>query len=75
MSHGPVSLVPSKALPIARARLKVGDIDQAVNVKPADQSAVFRVSLPAGRTQLQTWFYDAAGNELCGAYYVYVRRK
>ncbi len=28
LSHGPVSLVPSKALPIARARLKIGDMDQ-----------------------------------------------
>ena len=25
--------------------------------------------------QLQTWFYGPKGGELCGAYYVYVRRK
>jgi len=23
---------------------------------------------------LQTWFYNAEAKELCGAYYVYVRR-
>jgi arylsulfatase len=70
-----VALVPSKALPIARARVKVGDLDQALDVQPTDQAAVFNLSLPAGRTQLQTWFYGPKGGELCGAYYVYVRRK
>ena len=34
----------------------------------------FRVALEAGRTRLQTWFDDAEGRELCGAYYVYVHR-
>jgi arylsulfatase len=68
-------MVPTKALPIARARLKVGDQEQAIDVDPADQAVVFNLRLEPGRTQLQTWFYGPKGAELCGAYYVYVRRK
>jgi arylsulfatase A-like enzyme len=62
------------ALPIAKARLQVAGVDQSRPVAANDRAAVFRVRLPAGKTTLQTWFYDAAGKELCGAYYVYVRR-
>ncbi len=71
----PSETVPGKALPIAKARLRVGDQDQAVDVDPTDQAAVFHLRLPPGRTQLQTWFYGPKGHELCGAYYVYVLRK
>lgn len=62
------------ALPIAKARLKIGDIEASKAVTSTDQAAVFRIQLPAGRTTLQTWFLDAAGKELCGAYYVYCRK-
>ena len=41
---------------------------------PEDKAVTFRVVLEAGKTQLQTWFDDAEGRELCGAYYVYVHR-
>ena len=40
---------------------------------PEAQAAVFAVRLPAGPTYVQTWFYDQAGNDLGGAFYVYVR--
>jgi hypothetical protein len=66
---------PGNSMPIAKARLRVASVDQSRAVGKADKEAVFRVTLPAGATKLQTWFYDAAGQELCGAYYVYVRRK
>jgi hypothetical protein len=26
------------------------------------------------KLQMQTWFYDEQGKDLCGAYYAYVRR-
>ena len=43
---------------------------------PADAKQVtFTLKLAAGRTQLQTWFKDATGKDICGAYYVYVTRK
>jgi arylsulfatase A-like enzyme len=62
------------ALPIAKARVKIGSVDVS-SAAPADAKQVtFKAELPAGRTQLQTWFYDGEGKELCGAYYVYVRR-
>jgi inosine-uridine nucleoside N-ribohydrolase len=62
------------ALPIAKARLKIGMFDQTTAVVPADKFVSFRVPLKGGPTELQTWFRDEAGKELCGAYYVYVRR-
>lgn len=39
-----------------------------------DKAATFTVELTAGKTHLMTWFYDADGRELCGAFYVDVRR-
>jgi len=62
------------ALPIARARLRIGNLDQTQPVGAGDKALTFRVMLEAGKTQLQTWFDDAEGRELCGAYYVYVHR-
>jgi arylsulfatase len=62
------------ALPIRKARLKVAGYDESRPVSEADKEITFQVPLKAGRTQLQTWFSDAQGTEICGAYYVYVRR-
>ncbi|HUT92468.1 MAG TPA: arylsulfatase [Thermoguttaceae bacterium] len=62
------------ALPIAKARLRVGDHDVSQPVRPDDREATFTLRLPRGRTTLQTWFYDDAGQEICGAYYVYAYR-
>ena len=64
-----------KALPIAKARLRVGPVDRTKAVKAGDKAAEFTLDLPQGRVELQTWFYEATGGELCGAYYVYVRWK
>ena len=63
-----------EALPIARAELKIGDVRQAKAVAGEDKSVTFQLRLTQGRTDLQTWFRDAAGQEIAGAYYVYVRR-
>ena len=63
------------ALPIAKARLKVAGFDQSRTVGPSDTAVSFTVKLKSGPTKLQTWFYDADGAEICGAYYVYVHRK
>jgi arylsulfatase len=69
-------LAAGKALPIAKARLKVGDIDEARPVRPGDKEVVFSVRLPAGvKLRLQTWFYNADGQELCGAYFTEIKRK
>jgi hypothetical protein len=66
---------PGKALPVAKARLQIGDFDQSKPVAPGDKSAVFTVPLKAGKVRLQTWFYDSSGNELCGAFYTTVCRQ
>ncbi len=58
---------PGKALPIVEARLKVSDVDQSKDVTKEDKAATFTVHLPAGKTTLQTWFYDRSGKPLCGA--------
>ena len=63
-----------KALPAAKARLKIGQVDVSKPVTPNDKAATFTVRLAAGKTRLETWFYDAEGKELCGAFYVDVRR-
>lgn len=64
-----------KALPIKKARLRIGNFDRTQPVRATDKAVTFRVQLKANRTQLQTWFSDADGKELCGAYYVYVQRQ
>jgi arylsulfatase len=63
----------TKALPIAAARLKIGE--QELQAVAKGKEAVFRVPLSAGQTKLHVWFQDAAGNDLCGAYFVTVRRR
>jgi hypothetical protein len=61
------------ALPIVEARMKLGASDQSIAVGPKDKAVTFTVALKRGPTELQTWFYDKGGLELCGAYFVYVR--
>lgn len=67
------SFKAGKALPITKARLKIANLDESQPVAQSDKAAVFTVRLPAGKTALQTWFFDKDGKELCGAFYVYVR--
>ncbi len=68
-------LAAGKALPVAKARLKVGEFDESRAVGETDKAATFAVRLKAGPAELRTWLSDAEGRELCGAYYVHVRRK
>ena len=56
----------AKDHPILRG-IKDGDI-----WGPTDVYGV-RLPLPGGPLDLQGWFLDGEGRELCGAYYVYVR--
>ncbi len=69
-------LPEGKALPIAKMRLKIGDLDESKAVGPKDKGVTFTVTLKAGaKLPMQSWCYDADGKELCGAYFAYVRRK
>jgi len=64
-----------KALPIAKARLKVGTFEDSREVAGGVKAVTFTTSLQAGPVELRTAFLDADGKELCGAYYVTVRRR
>jgi arylsulfatase len=61
------------ALPVARAELKIGELREEKAVTADDKVVAFRLRLKSGRTGMQTWFRDAAGKEIAGAYYVSVR--
>jgi hypothetical protein len=63
------------ALPIRVAQLVIADQQLTLKTRPEDKAAVFRVRLRGGtKTKLHGWFQDAEGKDLCGAYYVRVRR-
>jgi arylsulfatase A-like enzyme len=69
------SLPAGKALPIAGARLTIAGQEFSAKTAPADRSAAFRAKLEGGiKTKLHGWFQDAAGADLCGAYYAHVKR-
>lgn len=59
---------------IASVRVAAAGADYDGSASPTEESATVRVKLPAGRTTLQAWFRDAAGADLCGAFYADVRR-
>jgi arylsulfatase A-like enzyme len=68
-------LPPGKAMPIAGAKLQVGDVAREMKTEPGDKVATFRVTLPVLRkTHLHGWFTDAEGKDLCGAFYAGVRK-
>jgi hypothetical protein len=67
------TLPEGRPFEIIEARLKVGDYDNAIPVKPVAKAAVFEVDLKKGNTRLQTRFKIHTG-ETIGAYYVYVER-
>ena len=62
------------ALPIAKARIKLGEFDRSADVGPRDEAVSFTAELKAGPIELQTWFLEVDGTEICGAYFVEVRR-
>jgi arylsulfatase A-like enzyme len=67
-------LPAGRALPITQAELKIQGHPLQHHTQPQDQAVTFKLQLHEGNTEMQTWFRDASGRELCGAYYVYIRR-
>jgi arylsulfatase len=62
-------------LPIAAARLQIGTAAARKQKLPAGaRAAIFSVTLTPGRTRLYTWFDDADGQPIVGAYYVKITR-
>jgi arylsulfatase len=66
---------PGTALPIASATLTIAGQKLTAPAPDGAKEIVVRTRIAAGRTQLQAWFQDAAGQDLCGAYYVKVTRR
>jgi arylsulfatase len=70
------TLPPGVALPVVKARLAIGQgFDESREVASSDKGVTFTTKLAAGKTTMQSWFYDADGKELSGAYFAYVTRK
>jgi arylsulfatase len=59
---------------IARAKVEIAGVRGEVAADPKATAATIRVTLPAGKTRLKAWFADAAGKDLCGAFFVTVRK-
>jgi arylsulfatase len=69
------TLPAGRALPITKARLKIADLDETKPVEAQDKAITFTVTLKTtAKLNMQSWFYDASGQELCGAYFAYVKR-
>jgi arylsulfatase A-like enzyme len=64
-----------QAFPVARAKLTIGGQMAEAAAAPGAKSVTLRVPLKGGvKTELRAWFQDAAGHDLCGAYYATVLR-
>jgi hypothetical protein len=65
---------PSRALPIAGAKLTVAGQEHSAKAEAGAKAVTFHAQLPEGPTQLQAWFTDRAGKDLCGAFYATIHR-
>ncbi|WP_202920908.1 sulfatase-like hydrolase/transferase [Urbifossiella limnaea] len=59
---------------IARGTVEIAGAKQGGPADPKATGVSVRMTLPAGRTRLKAWFSDAAGTDLCGAFFVTVRK-
>jgi len=64
-----------KEIPVAKARLKIGDIDLTQATQSGQTEVTFTVKLEAGKNRIQTWFLDKDNKELCSAYYTNFKLK
>lgn len=66
--------VEGPSLDIQSARIRIGEKEESKRVESSDTSASFTFELEKGETTIQTWFYDAIDQPICGAYYLYIKR-
>ncbi len=65
-----------RAIPVSDVSLTVGDhFNRSKKVAVTDEQVTFTVKLPKGETTVESVFYDATGEKLTNAYYVYVRKR
>ncbi|MCS7237291.1 MAG: exo-alpha-sialidase [Thermoguttaceae bacterium] len=68
-------LIPKRTvIPARKAILEVAGETISASVTPEEKGAVFTLRLNPGRTTLRGWFQDEKGQDLCGAFYVMIRR-
>lgn len=65
---------PGKALPVASAWLQAGKNEETQSVLPDATVQDFEMVLDCGETTIKSWWYDADGAELAGAYYLTAER-
>ena len=59
-----------KAIPAASAWLRAGGSEAILPVPEGATEVTFRMPFDAGPAQIRSWWIDAAGNQLAGAYYL-----
>jgi arylsulfatase len=59
---------------IALAHVSIAGKEFMSSADPQATGAVIKASLPAGRTRLKAWFADAEKKDLCGAFFVTVKK-
>ena len=64
-----------KALPVASAWLQAGPNEQTQPVPNGAAHISIEMELARGPAELKSWWYDAEGNQLAGAYYLTAERK
>ncbi|MCB0108145.1 MAG: sulfatase-like hydrolase/transferase, partial [Caldilineaceae bacterium] len=68
------SFPEGKALPVASAWLRAGQHEETQPVPPDATAQRFEMLLDQGPTTIKSWWYDADGKELAGAYYLTAER-
>ncbi|WP_235989789.1 arylsulfatase [Bremerella alba] len=70
------TFIAGAALPIQQAKLRIGDnIIPIAKPNQAQTAFVSQQTLPAGPIEIQSYLLDENGDEICGAYYLYVKRQ
>ena len=62
------------ALPVASAWLRAGGSEQTLPVPDGAAEVTFRLPLERGPAQIRSWWIDAAGSHLAGAFYLTAER-
>jgi arylsulfatase len=60
---------------IAVAKVEIAGTKAETKADPRATGATLTAKLPAGKTTLKAWFADGGGKDLCGAFFVTVRKK
>jgi arylsulfatase A-like enzyme len=59
---------------IAVAKVEIAGVKVDGKADPKATGVTLRAKLPAGETKLKAWFTDADGKDLCGAFFVTVKK-